>query len=145
MQTQLVFVGKHDDAYRYAERTGVPKDLTFLLLAPPSPEGTARPEPEKGVSLKGLSKLMMSRTRKYGPLREFLSAQPETEASLSLSFAEIEEIINDKLPPSAHKYSAWWSDDSTHSQAWSWLAEGWKTKLCELRAQTVNFERFIHE
>jgi mRNA-degrading endonuclease RelE of RelBE toxin-antitoxin system len=130
MQIRLVFVGKHDDAYRYAERTiapttgGLPKvragaDYSFLLPVPPSPEQTTRPKPEKGVSFKRLSTLMMPRTKKYHPLREFLSTQPETKASLSLSFAGIEQIINDRLPASARKYPAWWSNDSTHSQAWS--------------------------
>jgi len=146
MQIQLDFVGKHDDAYRYAIRTRIPKMRAGagpVFLRPPPRLVARRPKVRaRGVSFERLSTLMISGTKKYHPLREFLSTQPETRASLSLSFAEIEQIIHNRLPASARKYSAWWSNDSTHSQAWSWLAEGWETKKCDLRTQTASFERF---
>jgi hypothetical protein len=54
----------------------------------------------------------------YDPLRELLAES--TESSLALSFEEIERLIGQPLPKSAHEYDAWWSnedpDKTTHVQ-----------------------------
>jgi DNA-binding transcriptional regulator YiaG len=46
---------------------------------------------------------------------------------IELSFAEIEEIIDDSLPPSAWTNRAWWANSSTlHSRSWveaKWLVD----------------------
>lgn len=53
----------------------------------------------------------------------------KNDDKLVLSFQEIEKILNRSLPPSAYIHKAWWSNDSTHSQAISWLEGGYKTTM----------------
>jgi len=62
---------------------------------------------------------------KYSPLGEYLKSQ--TVARAKLSFDEIRAIIGADLPPSAHKYRAWWANDPAHhAQARAWLDVGWQ-------------------
>ncbi len=64
---------------------------------------------------------------KYDPLYNYLSQKED--AKVKLTFIEIEALIGDKLPESAKKYSAWWSNSQTdaHPYAHSWLDAGYKT------------------
>ena len=56
----------------------------------------------------------------------------------TLSFEKIEMILGFKLPKSAYKYSAWWSNHiGSHTQAHSWIDAGYKTQSVELGNQIV--------
>ena len=72
---------------------------------------------------------------KYTPLEHHLRNLPENQREVTLSFEHIERILSDNLPPSAHKYQAWWSNekDGNHVHAHSWMNAGW-------RVDTVNFK-----
>jgi hypothetical protein len=86
----------------------------------------------------------MSNLGKYTPLYNWLVDQGEDKTSIELSFKRIEEIIGDALPKSALEYSAWWldrSENTTHSQAKSWLEAGWQIEQVDLTAQQVYFTR----
>jgi len=77
---------------------------------------------------------------KYNTLREHLDAS--TVPVLRLSFAEIERILGDVLPPSARKHQAWWANEAPggmHRHARSWLDAGYRTQNLDLNAQTVEF------
>lgn len=66
---------------------------------------------------------------KYDELYKYLSSISKKE--IILQFYEIEEIIGEKLPESAYKYNAWWSNSTKanqHPYARSWLDAGYKTK-----------------
>jgi hypothetical protein len=59
-----------------------------------------------------------------------------------MSFKEIERILGFKLPESAYKYEAWWSNNATgHSHARAWLKFGWHTEALDLTAHQVTFRR----
>jgi len=59
---------------------------------------------------------------------------------ISLSFQEIENIIDSKLPPTAYKNSAWWSnDDKTHTQSSSWSDAGYSSSKVNLKTKTIIF------
>jgi ADP-ribose pyrophosphatase YjhB (NUDIX family) len=77
---------------------------------------------------------------KYKRLYAFLSNQKE--ASLTLSFTEIEHIIKFKLPNSAYKYPAWWANenDGRHTHARSWLSANWNTEKVEI-GKIVTFDK----
>lgn len=48
---------------------------------------------------------------KYSPLQAFLSQKKEEgETELELTIEEIQDIIEDELPPSAQKHDAFWRD-----------------------------------
>lgn len=62
-------------------------------------------------------------TNKYAPLTAYLSNSELNE--VVLSFDEIENVINDKLPPSAYKYERFWENDNPDSSAkFGWLNAG---------------------
>jgi hypothetical protein len=72
---------------------------------------------------------------KYESLGRYLAA---LECSrVTLTYREIEEIIGSKLPPSASQYDAWWANDKTHTQAKSWLSNGWKKEQVDLGKKVV--------
>lgn len=62
---------------------------------------------------------------KYDKLADYLKNSPRT--TVTLSAKEIEGIIGSKLPSSAYKHRAWWSNNhSQHSHRAAWLNAGWK-------------------
>jgi len=63
---------------------------------------------------------------KYRPLGEYLKSQ--TVSRVRLSFDEIRAIIGADLPPSAHKYRAWWANDRSHVHARAWVDAGWQVE-----------------
>lgn len=46
---------------------------------------------------------------KYTPLENYLRDLSASQKEIALSFEQIEGILNDKLPPSAYEYWAWWA------------------------------------
>jgi CBS domain-containing protein len=59
-----------------------------------------------------------------------------------VSFAKVEDTIQDTLPASALKHRTWWSNDGVaqlHSQ--SWLDAGWRVSNVNIANQTVSFTR----
>ncbi len=69
----------------------------------------------------------MPKGDKYVNLKNFL--KNSNQPIIRLSFNDIEEIIQFKLPSSAYNKNAlaWWSNDYSHSQAVSWLDAGYET------------------
>ena len=62
---------------------------------------------------------------------------------LVLTFREIEHIIEDHLPESAHKYSAWWGNEraSDSRQCHAWLDAGSEVEGVDLKAEDVAFRK----
>ena len=76
----------------------------------------------------------ISEGTKYYPLKKHLS-----QATITLSFDEIEKILDDKLPESAYQYREWWQDKG-HSHSYAWLEAGWSFKSVDF-GNTVTFEK----
>lgn len=68
---------------------------------------------------------------KYLPLYEYLSKQQERH--IVLTFDDIEEILQAKLPKSAYKYQAWWGNtrSGTYVQAAAWLEAGFRVDIVQ--------------
>jgi len=61
---------------------------------------------------------------KYIPLQNYLKRL--TSSHVTLSFSELEAILNVPLPQSAYKYQAWWvNSPKAHSHASIWLEAGY--------------------
>jgi len=76
-----------------------------------------------------------------GPLRDHLANAGPTP--VILTFAEIEGILGDSLPPSAYQHKEWWAnetDDMRHTQSLAWTANG-RRAVINLHARTVLFAR----
>ena len=67
---------------------------------------------------------------KYAPLEQYLRNLPAHQREGTLSFEQIERIINAKLPPSAYQYQAWWANEKegNHVNARAWANAGWIPK-----------------
>jgi hypothetical protein len=77
---------------------------------------------------------------KYEPLPQFLDAQAAT--TLRMTFRQIERVLGFKLPNSAYRHEAWWSNNEAgHSHARTWLSSGWQTQDVDLAGRAVTFRR----
>ena len=77
---------------------------------------------------------------KYTGLARLL--EDESGDCVTLSFAEIEAALGFKLPPSARRYPAWWSNtEKGHTHARAWLRTGWCTGQVSVAGQRVSFSR----
>lgn len=79
--------------------------------------------------------------RKYAALAAYLERQLVDE--FSISFADIEKILDFPLPPSARTHDPWWSNSRSpgrHNEAW--LGVGWEVADRNMTAQTISFRRF---
>ncbi len=48
---------------------------------------------------------------KYAPSEHYLRDLPTSNKEIALSFEQIEGILNDRLPASAHEYQSWWANE----------------------------------
>ena len=82
---------------------------------------------------------------KYSALSNYLSGI--TEGEIQITFSRVEEIIEGKLPPSAMRHPAWWSNEKkgTHNWAHLWQAAGWATDGVDFKRQIVTFRRTKQE
>jgi hypothetical protein len=81
---------------------------------------------------------------KYDPLRRFLENAALGTSEITLSFAQIEQILDDTLPNSARNYRAWWANPSSsrdHPYAQAWLAVGWEVDTVDQKREWVRFRR----
>lgn len=78
---------------------------------------------------------------KYSALATYLSNTAED--SIQLTFAQVEEIIGDRLPRSARQYRAWWANETSGTHTWShlWRVAGWLLDTVDLEGHTVTFQR----
>ena len=78
---------------------------------------------------------------KYTPLENFLRELPLTQKEVTMTFEQIERILNDKLPPSAHEYQAWWANEKegNHVNARAWANAGWRVATVNLQGKWVRF------
>lgn len=82
-------------------------------------------------------------TGKYAPLEDYLRSLPADQNEITLAFAEIERILNDRLPASAYGYEAWWANEKegNHVNARSWSTAGWKIESLDLKQKWVKLIR----
>ena len=80
----------------------------------------------------------MTEGTKYHPLFEYLLFSGQ--GRILMTFAEIEQVIEARLPPSARRREEWWSNSSNgHSQARAWLRASYRTSHVDLAGETVVF------
>lgn len=77
--------------------------------------------------------------KKYRFLSDYLYKSGSDK--VRLSFGEIENILNEKLPVSAYKHRAFWANTESHSIALSWMNVGYQTVEADLEKEIVVFEK----
>jgi hypothetical protein len=78
---------------------------------------------------------------KYAYLSMLLAKASKFRGKITMSFAEIEDVIGDKLPASAYKYKHWWSNIRNRAPSESWLTVGWRVEEVNLEEKKITFLR----
>lgn len=82
----------------------------------------------------------MKEGSKYFPLFSFLQNYSADEVTLTL--AEIETLIATKLPGSAHRQRAWWSNRGKGAlQSQAWMQAGYHVEAIDLEKGTILFRK----
>ena len=77
---------------------------------------------------------------KYTSITLYLSNKAKWTRWVRLQFSQIEGILGNDLPASAHKNPEWWTNrNSVHAKAWQSI--GWSIKEVNLKEKTVTFTR----
>jgi predicted DNA-binding protein (MmcQ/YjbR family) len=82
-------------------------------------------------------------TGKYSSLETYLRELPSTQAEVTLSFAQIEKIINSKLPASAYEDNRWWEHETegNHMNKRAWVTAGWRVDEVDVKKKRAKFKR----
>lgn len=80
-----------------------------------------------------------NRGSKYDPLRSYLSAR--SDVRVTMSFLQIERVIQAKLPRAARRYPSWWANDTSgnHTQCRAWTEAGRRTSNVTFGLGSVDF------
>jgi len=149
----LLYAGSDDQISHFAERAGA--EATAMAESPIAHQlhscadplqvfapAHASESPSCGapVSADGLARLIVG-TRKYLPLTHLLLSRGPEVGSMEVGLRALETALGDALPKSAHTSRRWWDNDPARTQAYSWMAVGWKTAAVDLHNETVTFIR----
>ncbi len=82
-------------------------------------------------------------TGKYTALEHYLHDLPTTQKEVTLSFEQIEGILNSKLPSSAYEDQRWWehATEGNHVSARAWANAGWRIASLDVDAKWVRLVR----
>lgn len=76
---------------------------------------------------------------KYHALFEYLATCSRDQITLSL--AEIENLLHERLPASAHQRRDWWGNRRQALQATAWVEAGYKVTATDLEKGQITFTR----
>lgn len=77
---------------------------------------------------------------KYQPLFEYL--RRSDQRAVTLTFAQIELLMNNTLPDSARVKRAWWSNRSKGAlQAFAWMEAGYLVEKLDFEEESVTFRK----
>ena len=78
--------------------------------------------------------------RKSQPLTAFLRRQPGDVKPMS--FDEVERVIGQRLPDSARRHRAWWSNNPQNSvMTQAWLDAGFESEQVDMTRRRLVFRR----
>jgi hypothetical protein len=80
------------------------------------------------------------RSLKYIRLAAYLAGQPASVDRMTLTLAEIEEVVGAKLPSNA-RFPSWWRNDDRKMHSRAWLAAGWEVEAMRAQDSEVVFLR----
>jgi DNA-binding transcriptional regulator YiaG len=79
---------------------------------------------------------------KYYRLLQHLQNCDQTE--ITMTIAEVEELVEGSLPPNARQIRSWWSnrDSPSAAQAKAWIMAGFHTTFIDLPKEIITFGKF---
>ena len=78
----------------------------------------------------------------YDPLYKWL--RPNSANNISVTFDQIEAILEFKLPDTARARPQWWANevgDTRHVQCRAWMDAGFQTRNLNLAKESVEFAK----
>jgi hypothetical protein len=79
---------------------------------------------------------------KYEPLTTHLRSLPPQNAHYPMTFNEIERILGERLPNSAYRHRAWWSNNPSNSvMTAAWLKAGFESSAVDMEGRKLIFRR----
>jgi hypothetical protein len=80
---------------------------------------------------------------KFTLLEQYLRDLPIGQEEITLTFENLEQILNEPLPLAAHEESPWWGNQKPGMiiEPNSWMDAGWMVDIVDLREQWVRFVR----
>ena len=79
---------------------------------------------------------------KYEPLTEFLRNQAVNE--VKMTFAQIQRVIDARLPPKAQRHRAWWSNNALNNvMTRAWIDAGFRSEQVDMKARKLVFRRIV--
>jgi hypothetical protein len=80
---------------------------------------------------------------KYAPLEQYLLELPSEQREVTLGFAEIERILDAKLPSSAYEYRQWWENEKegNHVNTRAWANASWNVENVDFNKKQVTLVR----
>lgn len=82
----------------------------------------------------------MKESSKYYPLYHFF--KQSNEDVILLTVAEVQTILDGRLPPNARMQRAWWSNRRTaHAQSSAWLDSGYRVDKLNLEIGQITFRK----
>ena len=111
------------------------------LAARPRPQ-IVRSESGKAVRVEVIDLPQRRAAGKYGPLEDYLAAQRSMQDRISITFDDLERIVEGDLPPSMKDHRSWFANHYvSHTQARSWLNAGWLVDDVDYSNETVTFRQ----
>ncbi|HMN12804.1 MAG TPA: DUF4268 domain-containing protein [Bellilinea sp.] len=111
-------------------------------VVPESVEAEEIPEEPEIEELTPVDEQVGESESRYSRLALFLRSLPQKTKRISLTFKDIEQILDHELPPSAQEHRSWWANDSvSHSQSIQWLDAGWRVAGINMSEKTIKFAR----
>lgn len=80
---------------------------------------------------------------KYAPLEKYLRSLSAAQKKVTLSFEQIERILNSKLPASAYEDDRWWRHETegNHISPRAWANAGWKVERVDVKKKLAGLVR----
>lgn len=80
---------------------------------------------------------------KYTPFEQYFRDLPASQDEVTLTFEQIEQILNDSLPPLAYEYREWWANQKqgTYVETNAWMDAGWMVEIVNMNEKWVRFVR----
>ena len=79
----------------------------------------------------------------FSPLERYLRDLPADKQEVIITLEQIERILNETLPQSAHEDFAWWGNQKqgTTVESIPWMDAGWMVDTANLKEKWVKFVR----
>ena len=79
---------------------------------------------------------------KYEPLTAYLQSLSPQNGHYPITFKEIERVLGERLPNSAYRHRAWWSNNPSNSvMTAAWLKAGFESSAVDMAGQKLIFRR----